>query len=165
MGYKVRALLISGCRSVVDCLLWEQEAGGSSPSTRTKQTQTATKGLIFKLLVRVQLCELFRVSSNGQDKSVMRLVFIPPLCNGSISDFDSESVGSSPAGGAIWEFRLTGKAAFRHCLDARQRQQLFSFAFRSTCIEVRILGFPPFLKSRQFYYLLFFIGQNLIKKL
>lgn len=32
----------------------------------------------------------------------MCLVFIPPLCNGSISDFDSESVGSSPAGGAIF---------------------------------------------------------------
>ena len=65
----------------------------------------------------------------GRIKECYVSSFIPPLCNGSISDFDSESVGSSPAGGAIWEFRLTGKAAFRHCLDVRQRQQIFSFAF------------------------------------
>ena len=55
----------------------------------------------------------------------MRLVFIPPLCNGSISDFDSESVGSSPAGGAIWESRQIGKAAFRHCLDQDSDSRYF----------------------------------------
>ena len=86
---------------MVERLIWDQEAAGSSPVSPTIQTHTANQRYNLYVIGSNPIMQAFCVLINGQ---IERMIYVssiqPRSVIGNTTDFDSVVVGSSPAGAA-----------------------------------------------------------------
>lgn len=86
---------------MVERLIWDQEAAGSSPVSPTIQTYTANLKIQSLCYWFKSNYAAFRVLINGQ---IERMIYVssiqPRSVTGNTFDFDSNVVGSNPAGAA-----------------------------------------------------------------
>lgn len=86
---------------MVECMIWDHDAAGSSPVSPTIQTHTANLKIQSLCYWFESNYAAFRVLINWQIKRMINVSSIQPRSvTGNTFDFDSNVVGSNPAGAA-----------------------------------------------------------------